>query len=69
MIGGRIPCRTVPVTDVSAPWLLPEPIDAVEGKGAGAGVGPDAVADVVHHTVGGDSHANVVGALAAHFPP
>ena len=35
----------------------------------GGGVGPDAVADVVHDAPVGDGDADVVGALAADFPP
>ena len=50
-------------------WVLPQAVDAVEGEGAGGGVGPDAVADVVHDAPIGDGDADVVGALAADLPP
>ena len=49
--------------------LSPQAVDAVKGEGVGFGVGPDAVADVVHDAPVGDRHADVVGALAADFPP
>ena len=41
----------------------------MKGEGVGAGVGPDAVADVVHDAVGGDGDSDMVGAFAADFPP
>ena len=49
--------------------MLPQAVDAVEGVRVGGGVGPDAVADVVHDARVGDGDADVVGALAADFPP
>jgi len=42
-------------------------VDAVEGVGVGAGVGPDAVADVVHDAVVGDGEDYVEGMLAVHL--
>ena len=49
--------------------MLSQAVDAVEGVRVGGGVGPDAVADVVHDAPVGDGHADMVGALAADLPP
>ena len=69
--------RTFSVPDGAQSWrvrgavfqLSPQAVDAVKREGVGFGVCPDAVADVVHDARIGDRHADVVGALAADFPP